>query len=330
MKLPAIKKALFLDNEHWENNNILDDLIDDLKENNIECEIFDRAHLRLNEIGEKIAWCDSIFFFSTFLYPEQIEKFYKLLMAIPPKHIFGKASNGDLAYNLERVFSKEQLNDLSKHQVYDMNHLRIIGDHNWFTEIDMSIYGKEIKAEKEEDNAFRKGIRKTGRKIIIKKIQAGGGPWSILKEGSVVDELDPITCEQHYNGGRAYKRGVWVMAKDTPVKLINDNGYDEWEFENPGCKELTIEFFSRAGKLDQTELMATVQLWINNCTSPLILSGTDRWEWCDNLCNTLGLERRGNRTYFDEKLEAYGKKHYYFKELDINDLKPLYKSQFKF
>jgi hypothetical protein len=325
-----IKKALFLDNEGWGSNNILDHLIIDLKKQGVECRIFDSAHERISEIGEQIMWCDSIFFHSTFLYPDQIEVFYKLLMKIPSKKIFGKASDGNLIGNLEQIFNIQQLSDLSKHEVFDLIHLFIPEDIEWHSKVDMLVYGKELARLEEERININKGIYKTGRKVLVHDIKTPGDEFSELKNGVIVDELDFNQCESLYNKKCSYGQGVWVMGKTVPVKLLNANEYNEFEYVNPGSKALTLEFFSRGKKLHETDLMATIQLWIYNCSAHHSVSNSDIWQWCDKLCNMLSLDRRDNRHYFEEKLMAYRKQHQFFKESSITqkEIQNLYKGVF--
>lgn len=69
-----------------------------------------------------------------------------------------------------------------------------------------------------------KSFKKTGYKIKIKNIIAQGAQWSTLKEGDIVDELECSEIDPNPS------RGVWVMGKDEPVKLLNDSGYDEFEY----------------------------------------------------------------------------------------------------
>jgi hypothetical protein len=64
--------------------------------------------------------------------------------------------------------------------------------------------------------------------------------------------------------------------------------------------------------LHQKELMETVVQWIKR-TLPEY-NRSEVWEWCDTLCNTLGLERRFYRHYFERRMLEYKSKHTYFKE----------------
>lgn len=176
------------------------------------------------------------------------------------------------------------------------------------TEISMSEYHEE-KAKLEKERIERnKGFRRTGRMVRIKDIKAFGPQWGNLKEGDIVQELDCSSIDPNP------KRGVWVMGIDEPVKLLNDSGYEEWESEGFQANELAREFFSRGAMLHQTELMGLVKDWIIKCSGSMKLSDAELWEWCDNLCTTLKLERRVNRAYFERRLQEHRKNYVYFKE----------------
>ncbi len=319
-----IKRALFLENSMWNEEQMFNDMIKDLNEKGIETKIFDRAHLRVNELPEFINWCDSIFFYSTFIYKDQIEIFYKLLSQMPPKKVYGMAS-GDLMEQLKETFTIEQLAVLSKHEVNELTYSRILKE-DFYRKLDMSVFQKRIEEKEKQRLKNISGIQLSGRKILVKTIQAFGKEWENIKEGDILDELDFYKCETLYNrqstmGGR----GVWVQGKTTPVKLINDSGYDEFEFINPGCIELGIEFFSKGAKTHLRSSMATVQLWIYKVAPFHETTDADIWQWCDILCNMLGVERRGNRHYFEKKLQEYRSKYKTFREPGVREDKLILK-----
>jgi hypothetical protein len=105
---------------------------------------------------------------------------------------------------------------------------------------------------------------------------------------------------------------VWVMGKDEPVKLLNDSGYEEFKYADLTAKALTLEFFSRGACKDREDLMETIEVWIYKVSGTI--DDTELWDWCDSLCKITGVERRGNRSYFESRLQEYRKEHKFFRE----------------
>ena len=333
MKTIPFKKILILENEFWNANKGNDAyrFYDHLKADGVEFKIIERAaHVATNEeIVGSIMWCDAILFASTFLYEWDVKGVGDLLMKVPiSKSVIGfVVGSHSLAHYLERIWSMEELAKMSHHKVYEL-------ENGWYDddvlkEINMLVFKEAWDKKVAELAAYNHSFKPTGRKVRIKKILAVGGQWSLLKEGDIVDELECSELEkgtevfdsetERYKlvGQGVVMRGVWVMGKDEPVKLLNDGGHEEWEFEEVNAENLTYEFFSRGRKLDQTDIMETVESWIYHALGKILNEEdgqTELWEWCDNLCRMIGVERRGNRHYFEKRLQEYHKKFKFFKE----------------
>ena len=310
--LKNVKTALFIENEIFEDmkgHNIYH-LYEFLSEMGVDCKVIDRAASHKIEVFTYANKVDLIAFASTFLYANDVKGVGDLLkMVKEPKLIFGQSiSSGSIVSNIESIWSLEELVQLSHHRLFEITsspkYFEDIPD--WLTEIDMTVYQKEVDRLEKERIERNKGFQKTGRTVKIKKINAVGSEWSDLKEGDIVDELNCLSIDPNPS------RGVWVMGKTEPVKLLNDSGYEEWEYAELNATGLAREFFSRGSSLDKTDLLNLVADWIKNVSGRL--NETDLWVWCDNLCNTVGVERRGNRSYFDRRLKEYRGKYTYFKE----------------
>jgi len=311
-----IQKALFIENEFFSSmaDTEIGRLHRRLEESGVECRVIDQASKHKKEVFEGALWADSILFASTFLYSDEVKGVGDLLIKIPqPKNIYGYCMSGKpLIYEVESLWSLKELSDMSHHRLFEISHSHFDEDlgenYQWAKEIDLKAYSKAWKKEEEERVKKNQGFPKTGRSVRIMKIEAQGSQWSNLKEGMVVPELDCSEIDPNP------KRGIWVMGKDEPVKLLNSDGYQEWQYEDLTAYGLAREFFARGNALDKTDLIQVVGGWINGGSIGM-MNGPDLWEWCDTLCSTIGVERRGNRSYFEKRLQEYGKKYTYFREI---------------
>jgi len=309
------KKVLILENEWWDENDTseFNYFYKFVKEDSsIEFKIIDRAASKdKNEIVQALLWVDVLMFASTFLYESDVKGLGDLLMKIPvSKHVIGyPVSNKNLQQHIEQIWEVEELSKMSHHKVFELvQTLPILMDeYPPLLEIDMVQYKNEWEKQEEERIYKNKNIPKTGRKIRIGKLNAFGEQWSLLKEGDIVDELDCSSIDPNPS------RGAWVMGKDEPVKLLNDDGYEEYQYEDLTAKALTLEFFSRGSSKNKTDLMETLELWIYKSVGGN-LDDAELWDWCDNICDLVGVERRNNRCYFEKRLKEYRTKHFFFKE----------------
>jgi hypothetical protein len=305
-----LKRCLFIENGRFtsEEASCIYGIFIGLEEAGVQCRVVERAYQNKKDVFEGIKWCDSIFFSSTFLHQDQIRGLGDLIRSIrEPKKIFGKVTGGEfssLSYEMESIWEISELAEFAHHEVYEIEKVRGAGIS--LDKVNVDIYAsmfKELEKERAEKN---KGFKRTGRIVRIKNLQSVGKQWSNLKQDSVAYELDCTSIDPNPS------RGTWVMGLDEPVKLLNDSNYEEWEYDDLKASCLAREFFSRGSKLDQTELIEIVAEWIKHVS--VKVDETELWDWCNNLCETVGVERRGNRSYFEKRLNEYRKKHTYFKE----------------
>lgn len=311
-----IQKALFIENEFFSSmsDTEIGRIHRRLQEMGVECKVIDQASKHKKEVFEGALWADSILFASTFLYSDEVKGVGDLLIKIPQsKKIYGYCMSGNpLVYEVENLWSLKELSDMSHHNLFEISHSHFDedfgDDYPWAKKIDLKCYADQWKQQEEERIKKNQGFPKTGRLVKIGKIQAQGVQWSKLEEGMIIPELDCTEIDPNP------KRGIWVMGFDEPVKLLNSDGYEEWEYAEVKAMCLAREFFARGNALDKKELIQAVAEWING-GGIASMDGSELWEWCDNLCSTIGVERRGNRSYFERRLKEYGKKYTYFREV---------------
>ncbi len=315
----TFKKILILENENWDSNkgNAAYRYYEFMESNGVEFKIIERAahSATKEELIGGMMWCDAILFASTFFYAWDVKGVGDLLMKVPmSKTVIGYVvGNGSLQSHMDEIWTVEELAKMSHHKVYELDYCLFDDDteDDFLKEINMLEYKKEWDKKVAELYAFNHSFQPTGRKVRIGKITAFGSQWSLLKEGDIVDELDCTTIDQNP------ARGIWVMGKDEPVKLLNSDGHEEWQFEELTAENLTIEFFSRGNSKDKTDIMETIESWIYHALGKILSEeqgSIELWEWCDTLCKTVGVERRANRRYFEQRLREYNNKYTYFKE----------------
>ncbi len=308
-----MKKILFIENGSFNEmkGTIIGRIHNGFVAQEFEVKIVEFASNNKQQVYEGAIWCDEIYFGSTFIYPEQIKPIGDLLIKIPnTKTIYGWCIGNfrSLQYELEQIWSLEELSNMSHHKVFEIDGIDYENNRKLIcNEIKMIDYKNQWDEEERIRIEKNKSFKKTGRLVLIGKVNAVGQQWSNLKEGDIVDELDCSEIDPNP------KIGIWVMGLDEPVKLLNSDGYEEWKYAELKADCLAREFFARGNALDKNDLINVVSDWI--CYGGLAnMSASELWNWCDKLCTDIGLERRHNRSYFDERLKEYAKKHTYFLE----------------
>lgn len=310
-----MKNVLVLENEFIQSDDMVNRIIEKFREEGDNIVIIEQAYQQPKEtLVQAILAADKLLFQTTWLRTEQLSPFGNLLAIAKPLEIYAiSICSHTLEHNLEKTFEVEILAKLSKHKLFDVVD-RWGEKENWVREVNLDVYQEKLDKEEEERQNLYKGLKKTGFKILIKTIQAHGKQWSNLKEGDIVEELD--YSEHDPNP----KRGVWVMGNGEPVKLLNSDGYDEFEFADDKCFALAHDFFARGNARDQKDLIILVAQYINGYLQRDIRTGEKTlWDFCDELCNTVGVERRGNRRYFETRLKRYIAKHTYLTEIERTD-----------
>jgi hypothetical protein len=308
-----MKKILFIENGSFDEmkGTIVGRIHKGFVSEGFEIKIVEFASENKQQVYEGAIWCDEIYFGSTFLYPEQIKPLGDLLIKIPyPKTIYGWCigRSASLQYELEQIWNLEELANMSHHKVFEIDGIDYGNNRQLIcNQIKMIDYKNKWDEEERIRIEKNKSFKKTGRLVLIGTVTAVGKQWSNLKEGDVVDELDCYEIDPNP------KRGIWVMGLDEPVKLLNSDGYEEWRYAELKAECLAREFFARGNALDKTDLILVVSDWI--CYGGISnLNGSELWDWCDKLCDTIGVERRNNRSYFEKRLKEYAEKYTYFLE----------------
>ena len=317
MNVSEFKKVVFIENEDWESmkHTPIQNIYEDLTSQGVECVIIERASGKKAEVFEAVNKSDAIFFASTFLYKEEVKGVGDLLKAVKePKMIFGWPMNSskDLAASIESIWDVYEMVQFSHHRIFEILHRRIDENDNWYRELDMTLYGKEVAALEEERIKRNAGFKRLKTKVLIKKIQACGPEWSLLKEGDIVDELDCSEIDD------CPQRGIWVMGKTEPVKLLNDSGYDEWEYVNPNCYDLANEFFSRGSVNDENhrDLKKLIGDYIGKRTGKLRMNESELRDVCDQSRKNEEVEHGGNRQFLQRRVNEHREKSIKFKDPD--------------
>lgn len=309
--MEQIAKALVLENGHFSEmkGHTIDEFVRSLEEAGTKVTIINHAKQNKEQILAELPDTDAIVFASTFLYPSDVKGIGDMLKVYPKEFtvygfVIGGVAGGSLRSELEGIWSVEELKDLARHRIYEIEGHRLEIE---LLEIDMTHYVKEwerLEKERVERNA---GFARTGRRVRVLDIKAQGPEFKVLKNGMVVEELDCSSIDPNPS------RGIWVMGATEPVKLLNDDRMEEWQYEDLKASTLVREFFSMGRMLDRPDLMEVVEYWIRKSLPEY--SDSDVWVWCDTLCKTLNVERRYYRSYFEKRLKEYRKKHVYFKEI---------------
>jgi hypothetical protein len=307
-------KVLVLENERLQEEDRINILIDDFREQGHEIQIIENAVRQdRNEVIQAMASADILVFQTTWLRTEEVEPLGKLLIAMKPMEIYALSiCSHSIYHNLEKTFDVETLAKLSKHKLFDIKEVyRSLRGDDWAVEVNLKQYQEEIDKAEAESKTLYQGLKPTGYKIKIKKLQAFGNAWSNLKEGDIVEAID---YSKHDNEPH---RGVWVMGNGEPVKLLNSDGYDEFEYADNKCFALAKDFATRGNRANDEETIKLIAKYLNGYLAKEVSSGkTTVWDFCDSVCTLVGVERRGNRHYFDTRINTYLADHKYFTEID--------------
>lgn len=309
-----MKKVLVLENESLHKEDLVNVLIEDFKEQGHEITIIENAVRQdRDKIIQAMAAADILLFQTTWLRTHEVEPLGKLLVAMKPMEIYALSlCSHSIYHNLENTFDVETLAKLSKHKLFDVKQThRSLRDADWAVEVDLKQYQTQLdEAEAKRQNLY-KGLKPTGFKIKIKQLQAQGKVFSNLKEGDIVDALDYSKHDPNP------KRGVWVMGNGEPVKLLNSDGYNEFEYADNKCFALATDFYTRGNNANDVDGIRLLAQYVNGYLVKDINKGNKTlWDFCDEVCTLVGVERRGNRHYFETRLTEYTNRYTYFNEID--------------
>jgi hypothetical protein len=231
-----------------------------------------------------------------------------------------------------------------KHKVYNLGYTGRSEDlepEAWVTEspiLDTALEDIEIKEAEELDKQNLLDLQKKELQAIMLKptdsyvrvgvVKVFNSEFDNLKEGQIVPILRTPSTDKSPNWG------VWVAGVTEPVKLINSDGEREYEYigrrtqgvcdklpedcdyvlEAEGLAREIISCKRHTGFGENTMIgMLTVKInRMGEYTEDGDIQGFVQWE----LLDFAGVERRGHRSYFTNKLADYYKNHTFFKELN--------------
>lgn len=145
---------------------------------------------------------------------------------------------------------------------------------------------KRLKEEAEKKYRDEAYTRLTGQKIRINRILSNNKAFVTLIPDTIVDVVDMSEQDPNPN------RGIWVWGDGEPVKLLNDEGYNEYTLITTDIREVAGEVLKMVGEDNPTNnQVLTIIGFISESktTSDLHWALT---EWLDDN----GYERRGLRT----------------------------------
>lgn len=306
-----MKKTLILEFETISDIGTMSDIVEHLQSTSELQIIEDAMNVEPQEILAALSKADELYFETTWMYGDKIHAMGKLLANVDALKIFCVEFEYDILSELQKIFSVEELATLSKHEMYGLpDGVYSLTEEDFSPPNKIDLEQFKVKFAEEENIRITRNhsFKSTGRKVKIGQIQSNNPEFANLKLGDFVDELDCREIDERHGWG------IWVMGVNEPVKLLNSNGYQEFEFVDLSCCALAREFMSRrSGEVQPFEI--EILAYRINKFNPMKLEIT-LWEECDEICQMVKVERRGNRHYFNTRLEAYYKKFHFFKEVD--------------
>lgn len=243
------------------------------------------------EILEAITKATDIAFQTQFIggSETQVEEIFWSLSKMKPKNIY--IHNYDLKTHLEK-YGDELLYRMRKHTINKITgNIRTDYETIEFTESINNYLAKiqQIRFDNKETLKIREESKNnpTGIKVKILACNANGREFEDIKIGSIVDTLDMSLLDPNPS------RGVWIWGKTEPVKLVNDCGIKEYEIVNEklNTEQLLELAFKDVGinpdSINGAEYRDLLEIFKDDEISSL--------EKSQFFCDTIGIERRGNR-----------------------------------
>lgn len=267
------------------------------------------------EVFAAVMWCDVLLVQTTLVYKYQVDEMVELMSKIPDSKQIIFTWDGTVTDLYKYLEDDEDIVKIAHHKIGYFPDIYQIEDgwqdaiHNTSLFADKAaIVAETIRIREEEkqarlarEKAYRDAgqSRPTGQKVLIKTIQANGKQWSTLKAGDVVPAVDMSEQDNNPN------RGIWVWGLDEPVKLLNDNGYDEYELvtsdETP-LRDIALEVLKMVNcfEIKEKDVYGVIGFIEDALTDTDNKSAQLHWNitaWLDDN----DLPRRGNRN----KIEIY-------------------------
>ena len=274
---------------------------------------------KIDEIKEQLPLCDD-FAFQTFFIQESyymVEPLLKFLMKIKkPLNIYigyderledklvsiirdcFKPKKESYHFTDNKIDVVDQVfHSIKHHNIFRMKH-DYVKNKNDIMIVDFSQfinrYENRLKIEKEYESSRKYAL--TGQKVKIKNTSnLTGDAWSNLKEGDIVDVIDCKKIDPRPN------RGVWVWGNGEPVKILNENPYNEYELiidENTNVLDRIIRETDLCYKKDLEEHHL---YFMNSIIDNIDLTNHEK---AQKICDHLQIERRGNRSKIREILSV--------------------------
>ena len=200
---------------------------------------------------------------------------------------------------LIKLLSDEEIHSIKHHKIYTMRSSLSKCELLDFSEI-VNKVSKAIKKDKDYKDEAKK--RTTGLRVKVLGCSARGEQFSNLPIGEVVDVLDMSKQDPNQT------RGVWIQGNGEPIKLVNDNGLQEYEVVEESKTDAdvtniiltTLNLVPSNVKIEDYEYIEEI---IKNRKE---LQGN----LGNEICDTLKIPRRGNRQRINTLLENANSKPY--------------------
>lgn len=291
------------------------------------------AYSSAPEIIKKVNWPDVIAFTSTFIY---IHSIYELAQAIGKyrkepleMHIMAENVSGNIGrlvklYAEVPIFDGEDKNGnpmyyykldeeraeqfghklqhisifdipYSIHDTIDKKPVTVLSDlaAKWQAKLD---FDKTYLESRMSEEAY------TGRMIRIRGgllKSCPGKKWENLKPGMVVPEISMLGASERI-AGKMTDRGAWVMGVGEPVKVLNSEGHDEFEYVVRSYEDLALDILKMCGK----ELSSKNFFYVNGVLKDTSEDLTPHWK-ATMILDEFGVPRRGHRDRMEKKIADF-------------------------
>lgn len=238
------------------------------------------------EILAALKWCDSLAFTTTFYYADSILGIAKLLTKIEPIDIYIAAHEPER--HVVNLVDDELAYGIYKHRFFEIDYDTSVVHFGIGLRRKAVVHRSKLRKEAAEAKFKAEYLasgreRPTGRKVKIKQLQYFGPESVDLKEGMIVDEIDNHLADS------TQLRGIWVWGKTEPLKLLNENRYNEYEIVAMTIDDLIDEII-QVIEIKPTAGNKYTILGVLKCGDELIAS-----EMANEICQIFDVPKRGNR-----------------------------------
>lgn len=185
---------------------------------------------------------------------------------------------------------------IKHHNIFRMKY-NYVEKKNDVIKVDFSSYFNEYENRMKKEIEYQSSRKNalTGQKVKIKNTKTMPPSLSSnLKEGDIVDVIDCQKIDPRPN------RGLWIWGNDKPLKVLNENPYNEYELiidKNTNVLDRIIRETDLCYKQD----LQQHHLYFMNGILDSDLTNNEK---AQKICNHLQIEYRGNRSKIREILSA--------------------------